>query len=230
MMRGDITSDEKNLLKSMLKDESKKGTKNIHTLENAINQETKEIEKAKRATLKNKKRTIRNIKKSMKIAIRDKKEEAKEIARLEKEEEKLRQKQGVYLNEIKNTYVKDIVAKHEDMIDADIIDMNGEFEKLEAARLEKDAIKAEKVQLAATKKQQKILAGEHKKTLKLQKMAEKADEKKNKDQAKEMQKRVKEQERHEKQAAKELAKAERAKLTATKKLKSKQDHTKTVKK
>ena len=115
------------------------------------------------------------------------------------------------------------------MIDADLIDMHGEFEKLEAERLAKDAIKAEKAQLVATKKQQKILAAEHKKTLKLQKMAEKADEKKNKDQVKEMQKQAKDQERHEKQAAKELAKAERAKLTATKKIKSKQNHTKTVK-
>ena len=228
MIRGDITSDEKNLLKSMLKEESKTGKKNIHTLENAINQETKEIEKAKRATMKNKKRTIRNIKKSMKIVIRDKKEEAKEIARIQKEEEKLRQKQGVYLNEIKNTYLKDVIKKHEDMIDADLIDMNGEFEKLEAERLAKEAVKAEKAHVAATKKQQKLLKAEHKKTLKLQKMADKADEKKNKEQAKEMQKRAKDQERQEKQAAKELDKAEKAQAAATKKLHTKQKHNKTI--
>ena len=229
MMRGDITSDEKNLLKSILKDESKKGTKNIHTLENAINQETKEIEKVKRATLKIKKRTIRNIKKSIKIAIRDKKEEAKEIARLEKEEEKIRQKQGVYLNEIKNTYVKDIVAKHEDMIDADIIDMNGEFEKLESERLAKEAVKAEKAQIAATKKQQKILEMEHKKTMKLQKMAEKSREKNNREHVKEMQKRAKDQERNEKQAEKDRMKAEKAQIAATKKLQPNQKRNKTAK-
>jgi hypothetical protein len=240
MMRGDITSDERNLLKSMLNEESKTGTKNIHTLENAINQETKEIEKVKRTTMKNKKRTIRNIKKNIKIAIRDKKEEAKEIAKIQKEEEKIRQKQGVYLNEIKNTYLKDVIKKHEDMIDADLIDMTGEFEKLEAERLAKEAIKAEKAHIAATKKQQKLLSVERKKTLKLQKMADKADEKKNKEQAKEMQKRVKDQERHEKQAAKEQdkiakqaakeqEKAEKAQAAATKKLHPKQKHNKTAK-
>jgi len=229
MMRGDITTDEKHLLKSILNEESKHGTKNIHTLENAINQETKEIEKVKRATLKNKKRTIRNIKKSMKIAIRDKKEEAKEIARLEKEEEKLRQKQGVYLNEIKNTYVKDIVAKHEDMIDADIISMNDKFEELESKRLAKEAVKAEKAQIVATKKQQKILEVEHKKTMKLQKMAEKAREKNNKEQVKELQKRAKDQERNEKQAEKERMKAEKAQIAATKKLQPTQKRNKTVK-
>jgi hypothetical protein len=220
LMKTDIRPEERNLLRTVLREETKKGNANAKENEKSVKAFEKDITVERRAVVKTRKSVVRKIKKQINRTVKEQKKEAKEIAKAEKDEEKLRQKQGIYLKEFKSDYLKGIVEKHKPMIDADIKPIIQHFANLEAEEDARQQAKVEKAAQRATQKHQKALEAEHKKTMKHQKDLAKEAEKREKEAqknaekaAKEAEKRHKEAEKLEKEAHKEAEKEhkERAK-------------------
>jgi hypothetical protein len=220
LMKTDITQDERNLLAMVIREQTKSGNAKIREAEKKMNETQKKIADEKRKVMQTRKRMVTRIKKRISEAVKEQKIEAKEIERAEKEAEKLRQKQGIYLDEIKNNYLKGIVEKHKPLIDKELDEKADEFAQMNAVKQAKELAKAEKAQANETKKRQKAIEADHKKTMKnhkdLAKAAEKAQKEaqKNAEKAqKEAEKRHKEAEKLEKEAQKNAEKAnkERAK-------------------
>jgi hypothetical protein len=117
LMKTDIRPEERNLLRTVLREETKKGNANAKENEKSIKAFEKDITVDRREVVKNRKSVVRKIKKQINRTVKEQKKEAKEIAKAEKDEEKLRQKQGIYLKEFKSDYLKGIVEKHKPMID-----------------------------------------------------------------------------------------------------------------
>ena len=220
LMKTDITQDERNLLRTVIREETKSGNARIKTTEKKMNDTQKAIADEKRQVLKTRKRMVARIKKRINETVKEQKQGAKEVERVEKEAEKIRQKQGIYLHELKNDYLKGLVEKHKPMIEKELDEKANEFAQMNAEKEAKELAKAEKAALNATKKQQKAIEAEHKKTMKHQKDLAKAAEKAEKEAhknaekaAKEAEKRHKEAEKLEKEAHKNAEKSnkERAK-------------------
>jgi hypothetical protein len=202
LMKTDITQEERNLLRTVLREETKKGNTNIKANEKTLNAYEKDIGVQRRAVVKTRKSVVRKIKKQLNRTVKEQRKEAKEIAKAEKAEEKLRQKQGVYLKELKSDYLKGVVDKHKPMIDREIDRIAQEIANIEAEKQGKQQAKAEKIAQRATKKQQKLIEAEHKKTMKHQKDLAKAAEKAEKEAHKNVEKAAKEAEKRNKDAVK----------------------------
>ena len=226
LMRTDITIEERNLLRRIIKSENKTAKKNKLDIEKAITLKSNSIEKIKKLTMKKRKRVVNRVKLQIKEVLKQDKEDLREQVRMEKEEEKLRQKQGIYTKEINSNVLKDIVNNHEKMIDTELSELTSVFETMEKEQQEKEEAKKQKSTIAATKKQQKALDAEHRKTMKLQQVNAKKMEKQEKATEKELEKQekaaAKELEKQEKAVAKELAKQERAHAISSKKLQMEQ--------
>ena len=202
LLKGNITAAECHLLKMTTKDETKEHKKHIATLKKTIDEKVTEVNEEKKKLLKTRRNIIVSVRKTMKSILQEQKEEAKEIAKEKKAQEKLRQQQDDYIDEIKNNNLKQIIAKHTAIMDEELLGNIAHFEQLKAA----DEIKQREKEIkAATKKQQKELKAEHNKTMKNQK-----------DAAKEANKLAKEAEKREKDAAKEAEKNHKAAEKAAK--------------
>uniref|UniRef100_A0A6C0JXM4 Helicase ATP-binding domain-containing protein n=1 Tax=viral metagenome TaxID=1070528 RepID=A0A6C0JXM4_9ZZZZ len=202
LIKSDITQEERNLLRTVIREETKKGNATIKKNEKAVNDYEKSVNKDKRAVMKTRKAVIRKIKKQINRTVKEQKKEEKEIAKAEKAEEKLRQKQGIYLKELKSDYLKGLVEKHKPLIEKELDGMANHFADLEAEKEAKMQAKAEKAQQKATRKQQKALEADHKKTMKQQKDLAKEAEKREKEAQKNAEKAAKEAEKRHKEAAK----------------------------
>jgi len=206
LMKTDITQDERNLLRTVLREETKKGNAAMKVNEKSVNVFEKEIGVERRAVIKTRKAVVRKIKKQINRTVKEQRKEAKEIAKAEKDEEKLRQKQGVYLKELKSDYLKGIVEKHKPMIEWEVEEIANRFQGAEAEKEAKQQAKAEakaeKAAHNATKKHQKAVEAEHKKTMKHQKDLAKAAEKAEKEAHKNAEKAAKEAEKRHKEAEK----------------------------
>jgi hypothetical protein len=202
LMKTDIRPEERNLLRTVLREETKKGNANTKENEKSVNAFEKEINVERREVVKTRKAVVRKIKKQINRTVKEQKKEAKEIAKAEKDEEKLRQKQGIYLKDFKSDYLKGIVEKHKPMIDADIKPIIQHFANLEAEEDARQQAKVEKATQRATQKHQKALEAEHKKTMKQQKDLAKEAEKREKEAHKNAEKAAKEAEKKHKEAEK----------------------------
>jgi len=216
----DITQDERNLLRKVLREETKKGNVNVKTNTKSINDFEKDIAKEKRQIAKTRKAVVRKIKKQINRTVKEQKKETKEIEKAEKAEEKIRQKQGIFLKELKSDYLKGLVEKHKPDIERQIDDIHDKYADMAGEKQAAREAKIEKAIHKATQKRQKLIEAEHKKTIKhqkdLAKEAEKAEKEAHKNAekaAKEAEKRHKEAERLEKEAHKNAEKEnkERAK-------------------
>ena len=202
LMKSDITQEERNLLRTVIREETKKGNATIKQNEKSVNAYEKAVNIDKRAFTKTRKAVIRKIKKQINRTVKEQKKEAKEVEKAEKAEEKLRQKQGVYLQELKSDYLKGLVEKHKPIIEKELDGMAHHFADLEAEKEAKMQAKAEKAQQKATRKQQKALEADHKKTMKQQKDLAKEAEKREKEAQKNAEKAAKEAEKRHKEAEK----------------------------
>ena len=202
LMKTDITQEERNLLRTVLREETKKGNANNKANEKSVAAFEKEIGVERRAVIKTRKAVVRKIKKQINRTVKEQKKEAKEIAKAEKDEEKLRQKQGVYLKELKSDYLKGIVEKHKSIIEREVEEIAERFQGVEDEKETKRQAKAYKAAHNATKKQQKAAEAEHKKTMKHQKDLAKEAEKREKEALKNAEKAAKEAEKRHKEAEK----------------------------
>jgi hypothetical protein len=202
LMKTDITQEERNLLRKVLREETKKGNAAMKENEKSVNAYEKEIGVERRAVLKTRKAVVRKIKKQINRTVKEQRTEAKEIAKAEKDEEKLRQKQGVYLKELNSDYLKGIVEKYKPIIEREVDEIADRFQWVEDEREAKKQVKSDKAAYNATKKQQKAINAEHKKTMKQQKDLAKEAEKREKEAHKNAEKAAKEAEKRHKEAEK----------------------------
>lgn len=235
IMKNGITQEERELLKTVAKEESKQHNKEFVVLKETIHSKIRDANVEKKKWMKTRKVAVKKVKQTLKNILLQKKEEAKAIAREQNAQEKLLQKQADYAYEIKNDYLKNIIETHNNEIAEELSENSKQLEELEKdvhrKQLEKAnqrEIKAkEKALIAETKKRQKALKDDHKKTMKNEKEAKKAEkraikeaEQQEKNRAKEWNKKIREQET-----------AEKAHKIATQKLQAlQQKYNKTVKK
>jgi hypothetical protein len=202
LMKSDITQEERNLLRTVVREETKKGNANIKKNEKSVNEYEKDVNKDKRVVVKTRKAVIRKIKKQINRTVKEQKRQAKEVEKAEKAEDKLRQKQGIYLKELNSDYLKGLVEKHKPLIEKELDGMANHFADLEAEKEAKMQAKAAKIQQRSTQKHQKAIEAEHKKTMKQQKDLAKEAEKKHKEAQKNAEKAAKEAEKKHKEAEK----------------------------
>jgi hypothetical protein len=171
LIKSDVSHEERILLRTILKGETKTGNKNIKDARKDIASQEKEFAKERRKIAKTRRIMVRKIKKQINETIKKRKQEIKDIAKAEKAEEQLRQKQGIYLQEFKNDFLKELVEKHNPLIDKDINEMKDRFIAMQEEK------EAKKQAANETRKLQKAAEAEHRKTVKQQQMLAKAAEK-----------------------------------------------------
>jgi hypothetical protein len=203
MMREDLTDLEKNVIRSVMKDERKTAKRRTTELEKSHAEGVISINKTRKALEKKKQKKIMKIRQTMREYLNEEKKVAKEVAKEEKALRKTQRKQGVIIEKFKNEFINGLVDKYTKAIDSELTGLEDAIENQDREKAEaKEAVKKEKAEAKEVAKKEKA---EVKEVERRQRELAKKAEKDRKQVEREHQRETRRNEKAEKQLAKKNA-------------------------
>jgi len=221
MMREDLTDLEKNVIRSVMKDERKTAKRRTTELTKSHAEGVIAINKTRKALEKKKQKKIMKIRQTMREYLNEEKKVAKEVAKEEKALRKTQRKQGIIIEKFKNEFINGLVDKYTKSIDDELNGLEDAIEKKARDKAEaKEAAKKEKAEAKEVAKKEKA---EAKEVAKKEKAEVKEVERRQRELAKKAEKDRKQVEREHQRETRRNEKAEKqlAKKNATRKNTSK---------
>jgi hypothetical protein len=204
MMREDLTDLEKNVIRSVMKDERKTAKRRTTELEKSHAEGVIAINKTRKALEKKKQKKIMKIRQTMREYMNEEKKVAKEVAKEEKALRKTQRKQGVIIEKFKNEFINGLVDKYTKAIDSELTGLEEAIENQDREKAEaKEAVKKEKAEAKEAVKKEKA---EAKEVERRRRELEKQAEKERKQAEREKERETRRNEKAEKQREKQLAK------------------------
>jgi len=204
MMREDLTDLEKNVIRSVMKDERKTAKRRTTELEKSHAEGVIAINKTSKALEKKKQKKIMKIRQTMREYMNEEKKVAKEVAKEEKALRKTQRKQGVIIEKFKNEFINGLVDKYTKAIDSELTGLEEAIENQDREKAEaKEAVKKEKAEAKEAVKKEKA---EAKEVERRRRELEKQAEKERKQAEREKERETRRNEKAEKQREKQLAK------------------------